>query len=275
MKKLFKKVYIEISNVCNLKCPFCSPTNRPQTMMTAEKFGEIIKQVKEYSDYIYLHVKGEPLIHPQFMEILSIAEANKMKVNITTNGVMINKVKETLFASKAIHQINISLHSMVCLNDKEKEIYLEVGMNDYLLSPLSFEVFKKLILEVLDKRLDEDINKVEIKPKRKIIEVNFSKSETMKQLGLDEDTIDMLLANFFSTLEHDIQKLENAIDSSIAQDIVQASHYLKSSSVNLVMKEASLILENIEKDAKNGKVTFEKNVIEDLKYIFKKIKESI
>jgi len=73
MKKLFKKVYIEISNVCNLKCPFCSPTNRPQTMMTAEKFGEIIKQVKEYSDYIYLHVKGEPLIHPQFMEILSIA----------------------------------------------------------------------------------------------------------------------------------------------------------------------------------------------------------
>lgn len=41
------------------------------------------------------------------------------------------------------------------------------------------------------------------------------------------------------------------------------------------MKEASLILENIEKDAKIGKVIFEKNVIEDLKYIFKKIKESI
>ena len=199
-------------------------------------------------------------------------------MNINTSGL---KALETFKLLREYEKedmlkpVFITALSINSLKEEEKEIYLEVGMNDYLLSPLSFEVFKKLILEVLDKRLDEDINKVEIKPKRKIIEVNFSKSETMKQLGLDEDTIDMLLANFFSTLDLDIQKLENAIDSSIAQDIVQASHYLKSSSVNLVMKEASLILENIEKDARNGKVTFEKNMIEDLKYIFKKIKESI
>lgn len=93
--------------------------------MTAQKFDETVKQIKEYSDYIYLHVKGEPLIHPQFMEILSIAEANNIKVNITTNGVMINKVKETLFASKAIHQVNISLHSLVCFHDEERETYLD------------------------------------------------------------------------------------------------------------------------------------------------------
>ena len=199
-------------------------------------------------------------------------------MNINTSGL---KALETFKLLREYEKedmlkpVFITALSINSLKEEEKEIYLEAGMNDYLLSPLSFEVFKKLILEVLDKRLDEDINKVEIKPKRKIIEVNFSKSETMKQLGLDEDTIDMLLANFFSTLDLNIQKLENAIDSSIAQDIVQASHYLKSSSVNLVMKEASLILENIEKDARNGKVTFEKNMIEDLKYIFKKIKESI
>lgn len=185
MKKLFKKVYIEISNVCNLKCPFCSPTNRPQTMMTAEKFGEIIKQVKEYSDYIYLHVKGEPLIHPQFMEILSIAEANKMKVNITTNGVMINKVKETLFASKAIHQINISLHSMVCLNDKEKEIYLD-SVYDFIndvSKKRSF--FVSLRLWTKNKKLNETIlHYLENKLNQKII---ISRKSIMEQVYLSCD----------------------------------------------------------------------------------------
>ncbi len=124
MKKQFKKIYIEISNICNLKCPFCSQTDREKTIMSAQKFNDVIKQSKEYSDYIYLHVKGEPLVHPQFMEILSIAEVNNIKINITTNGILIREVEEILFRSKAIHQINISLHSLVCLNDKQKENYL-------------------------------------------------------------------------------------------------------------------------------------------------------
>lgn len=124
MKKQFKKVYIEISNVCNLKCPFCAPTSRSNEVMTAEKFAHIVKEVKNYSDYIYLHVKGEPLIHPQFSEILNIAQENGIKVNITTNGVALEKAADILFASTATHQINISLHSIVCLNDKDKEKYL-------------------------------------------------------------------------------------------------------------------------------------------------------
>ncbi|MDD2492412.1 MAG: radical SAM/SPASM domain-containing protein [Bacilli bacterium] len=125
MKKQFKKIYIEISNICNLKCPFCSKTNRKKLAMTAQEFSAILKQVKEYSDYIYLHVKGEPIIHPQFMEILSIAAANNIKVNITTNGVDINKVKEGLLNCPAIHQVNISLHSLVCLSANEKDKYLD------------------------------------------------------------------------------------------------------------------------------------------------------
>ena len=63
MKK-FKKVYIEITNICNLNCSFCSNNKREKKFMSVSDFSHIIDEVKKYTDYIYLHVKGEPLLNP-------------------------------------------------------------------------------------------------------------------------------------------------------------------------------------------------------------------
>ena len=82
----FKKIYIEITNSCNLNCSFCHNNNRSKHFMNVEKFKEVISKIKGYTEYIYLHVKGEPLLHPNLEEILAICEQNNIKVNITTNG---------------------------------------------------------------------------------------------------------------------------------------------------------------------------------------------
>lgn len=106
-----KKIYIEISNVCNLECDFCPRTQRKPEFMTIETFSEILDQIKDYTNYIYFHVKGEPLIHPEIGNFLDISYNKGFKVNITTNGTLINQVKDELLMKPALRQINFSLHS--------------------------------------------------------------------------------------------------------------------------------------------------------------------
>ena len=119
-KKRFLKVYIEITNICNLKCSFCPIDNRKKEYMDVEKFEYILAQVKDYTDLIALHVKGEPLMHPNLEEILKICEKYNMKVNITTNATRLDSVKDILISSPAVRQLNLSLHSI-----NENEYYME------------------------------------------------------------------------------------------------------------------------------------------------------
>ena len=99
--KQFKRVYIEITNKCNLKCSFCPQTQRKAEFMTIDTFCHILDQVKPYTDYLYFHVKGEPFLHPQIDEFLDISYEKGFQVNITTNGTLIKKVKDKL--TKNLH----------------------------------------------------------------------------------------------------------------------------------------------------------------------------
>ena len=123
--KRFKKIYIEITNVCNLTCSFCPSSKRKPEFMEITCFDEIINQVKNYTDYICLHVKGEPLLHPKLSEILDICANHNIKVNITTNGTLINKVWVQLLQKPALRQINFSLHSFGGEDVKNQEQYIE------------------------------------------------------------------------------------------------------------------------------------------------------
>lgn len=110
MSKRFSKIYVEITNVCNLHCSFCSLDNLPKKEMTVAEFKMVIAKIKDYTDNIYLHVKGEPLLHSHLDEILGICDDNKINVRITTNGTLLSKAKAVLLKHH-IKQINVSLHS--------------------------------------------------------------------------------------------------------------------------------------------------------------------
>ena len=117
MKK-FKKIYIEITNVCNLSCNFCPKTSRKYEFMNKDSFEEIIKKIKGHTDHVYFHLMGEPFLDKNLEHFLDISGENNLKVNITTNGTLINNVKNILIQSKSLRQINISLHSFEA-NDNE------------------------------------------------------------------------------------------------------------------------------------------------------------
>lgn len=109
--RTFKKVYIEITSVCNLACSFCPPTARAKGLIKVEQFNHILDEIRPHTKYIYLHVKGEPLLHPRIDQLLDAAHAKGFKVNITTNGTLIKKNREKLLGKPALRQINFSLHS--------------------------------------------------------------------------------------------------------------------------------------------------------------------
>ncbi len=124
--KRFAKVYVEISNICNLSCSFCPGTTRKPRRMSTEEFKTVLDKIKPYTDYIYFHLLGEPLCHPDLAEFLKISDEMGFKVIITTNGTLLNKNKELLLSSKSHYKTVISLHSFEANDNKISfEKYLE------------------------------------------------------------------------------------------------------------------------------------------------------
>ena len=119
-KKRFKKIYVEITNCCNLKCSFCSEGKRAKEVMSVDKFEHIISNIKEYTNLVALHVKGEPLLHPNLKEILEVCKKNNILVNITTNATLLEKNKDIIIESNAVRQLNLSLHSITKNENTEK-----------------------------------------------------------------------------------------------------------------------------------------------------------
>lgn len=110
MKK-FKRIYVEITNICNLSCEFCPKLSRKRKFMCEKEFEIILKKIRPHTDFIYLHLMGEPLLNPNLELFLNLANLYGFKVNITTNGTLIPKVKDILLKAEALRQVNISLHS--------------------------------------------------------------------------------------------------------------------------------------------------------------------
>lgn len=121
----FKKVYVEITNMCNLNCSFCPKTKREPEEMTPEFFEEVLCEIEPYTNYIYMHVMGEPLRHSNIEKLLDCCADKGIFVNITTNGTLIKDVGKKIKDKPALRQINISLHSFEGENQEYFQQYIE------------------------------------------------------------------------------------------------------------------------------------------------------
>ena len=127
----FQKIYVEISNICNLRCSFCPGTQRKRQIMTEAEFASLLPKLRPWTDFLYFHIMGEPLCHPKLAEFLSLAGQFGFKVILTTNGTLLAKQQETLLQASALHKVNISLHAFEA-ND------LDIPFSEYLHRCFSF-----------------------------------------------------------------------------------------------------------------------------------------
>ena len=129
--KRFHKIYVEISNICNLRCSFCPGTKRRASAMTETDFSALLPKLRPWTDFLYFHLMGEPLCHPKLEVFLRLAEEAGFKVILTTNGTLLGRQREVLLNAPALHKVNISLHAFEA-ND------LAMPFNEYLRQCFAF-----------------------------------------------------------------------------------------------------------------------------------------
>ncbi len=121
ISKRFKKIYIEITNRCNLACPFCVVSEKPAKVMDISDFRKVIEHIHPFGDFLFFHVLGEPLLHPHLDILFETAGQYGKKINLTTNGLLLEKWKSCIKHQSSLRQINISLHSKGGNTDDEAQ----------------------------------------------------------------------------------------------------------------------------------------------------------
>lgn len=147
--------------------------------MTPEQFRMVAEQVKPYTNFIYFHVKGEPLLHPQLERLLDIAYENGLQVNLTTNGTLLQQRRELLLSHPAVRQVNLSLHAFNETADIDNKNYLCNALN-FAKDANNKGIYVVMRLWNLNEQQQTDLNSLDI---MKQIEQQFgwkaSLTETM------------------------------------------------------------------------------------------------
>ena len=107
---MYSRVYVEITNICNMNCSFCHGHSRPPRQMTEEEYARALSQLKGKTQYIYHHLMGEPLTHPLLPQFIQMACREGFRPMLTTNGTLLDRRGDALLIP-GLHKINVSLHS--------------------------------------------------------------------------------------------------------------------------------------------------------------------
>jgi len=88
---------IESTNTCNLRCPMCGRNWMKEKLGFIDwaLYKKIINEGVRYKlPSIKLNYRGEPLLHPQLVEMVSYAKKKGiLEVQFNTNGLLLNKKK--------------------------------------------------------------------------------------------------------------------------------------------------------------------------------------
>ena len=182
----FYRIYIELTNICGLRCSFCPTKNLPNKTVELDFFDSIIREAKPFTKEIACHVVGDPLTLSNLSSYLDIIHKYNMKALITTSGYFMKKHKlDTLF-HPAIKQINISLNAFnkndtsisfeqyiepilkLCKDkvEQKKEIFINLRMWN-LDEIMSEEGFNRQLLAKLNSFFKIDLELKRLNPKEK------------------------------------------------------------------------------------------------------------
>ena len=106
---MITRCYLEITNICNLNCLFCPKTQRPKRSLSLDEFDRLTNRLQGHIKFLYFHLMGEPLLHPDLPRFILIAKEKGFIPVLTTNGTLLSRAQAVLEALP--HKVQVSLHS--------------------------------------------------------------------------------------------------------------------------------------------------------------------
>ena len=116
---------VDPSSLCNLRCRWCpsgydaliAETRRAQQVMPFELFQKIVEQAAEFEApfrVLRLYKEGEPLVNPQFEDMVELAKSSGCfsRIDTTTNGLLLTPERNRKLIQAGIDQINISVNGV-------------------------------------------------------------------------------------------------------------------------------------------------------------------
>ena len=107
---MLDKIYLEITNICNMNCTFCHKTKRPKRLMSQAEFDLVLEKIEGKARYLYFHLMGEPTMHPFLPKYIEKARQKGFLPSVTTNGSFLASRGKFLIEANP-HKVNISLHA--------------------------------------------------------------------------------------------------------------------------------------------------------------------
>ena len=151
---MYSRVYVEITNLCNRNCSFCPGTVRPGRQMTLEEFGIIARKLVGVTKYLYYHLMGEPLTHPELPAMIRQAGELGFKSCVTTNGTLLPRRGDALIKA-GVYKVNISVHSFEEGTEADYLAYIQ-GLLDFAAKASAAGVL--VVLRLWNRGYDEGRN---------------------------------------------------------------------------------------------------------------------
>ncbi len=107
------KLYVEITTVCNLNCRMCvrHAWRDISGTMPSETFRLLIDQVGALPEPPTIHLGGfgEPTVHPDFLEFVQLAKTAGARVELTTNGSLLNRIIASALIDLQLDRLVVSI----------------------------------------------------------------------------------------------------------------------------------------------------------------------
>ena len=197
------------SKACNLKCKHCyierNPYKNEEDFISLDKVKTTLLQAKNKNIKLIYLTGGEPLLHPDFNQILRMS----LKISNTTvmsNGVMIND-KKARFLRKIDDESQFETIYRISLDSVDE---LE---NDTLRGRGSFRKALVAIMSLLKYEFNPIISVVNYKNKQKA-QIFEEFQEYFSKKGFELDDINLKIIPFFNKNEENNQiELDKEIDT--------------------------------------------------------------
>jgi len=107
---LLRCAKIKITSRCNLRCVMCKywQTEREDTL-SSERWREVFAELAELGCRKVHFSGGEVFLRRDFLDLAEAAIARGLKVNVTTNGTLIDRAAARRLAASGINRVSISL----------------------------------------------------------------------------------------------------------------------------------------------------------------------